>query len=197
MSPLDIAQFLGNLGEFFGAIAVVATLFYVARELRQNTASVQAGAYQTWVGANLDLNLATTDPHMTGTIHNGLLDPKSLDPDSHLRFSFWVLSVFQAVQATDYMYRMDAVDRVLWECEMRRAASMLDAPGVKQWWEAGGRSLLAPTFVEAVEAFESRSSMVAWDPEQGFVPFTEHHGRAPSLAADEREGETGEPDARS
>jgi hypothetical protein len=31
------AQLLGNYGEFFGAIAVVATLFYLAVQIKQNT----------------------------------------------------------------------------------------------------------------------------------------------------------------
>ena len=48
---------LGALGEFVGSIAVVITLIYLALQLKQNTSSVRANAYQGWVAANLDLNL--------------------------------------------------------------------------------------------------------------------------------------------
>ena len=37
MDLMSTAQLLGNFGEFFGAIAVVVTLIYLAGQLRQNT----------------------------------------------------------------------------------------------------------------------------------------------------------------
>ena len=74
MSPLEIAQFLGSIGEFVGAIAVVVTLIYVARQLKQNTASVGASAYQMWVGANLDLNISTADQGMSKVVARGIYD---------------------------------------------------------------------------------------------------------------------------
>ena len=39
MNLMDTAQLLGNFGEFVGAIAVVATLGYLAVQIRQNTRS--------------------------------------------------------------------------------------------------------------------------------------------------------------
>ncbi len=37
MNLMDTAQLLGNFGEFFGAIAVVATLAYLAVQIKQCT----------------------------------------------------------------------------------------------------------------------------------------------------------------
>ena len=37
MSVLDVSQILGGFGEFFGAIAVVATLVYLSVQVRQNS----------------------------------------------------------------------------------------------------------------------------------------------------------------
>ena len=39
MDLMSTAQLLGNVGEFFGAIAVVGTLAYPAIQVRQNTAA--------------------------------------------------------------------------------------------------------------------------------------------------------------
>ena len=39
MDHQAFAQLLGNYGEFFGAIGVVATLVYLAAQIRQNTKS--------------------------------------------------------------------------------------------------------------------------------------------------------------
>ncbi len=48
---METIQMLWSLGEFVGAIAVVATLIYLAIQLRQNTTSVKASAFQAWLGA--------------------------------------------------------------------------------------------------------------------------------------------------
>jgi hypothetical protein len=42
------AQLLGNFGEFFGAIAVVVTLVYLAGQLRQNTNALRSASHEHW-----------------------------------------------------------------------------------------------------------------------------------------------------
>ena len=42
------AQLLGNFGEFFGAIAVVTTLAYLAVQIRQNTNALRSASYEHW-----------------------------------------------------------------------------------------------------------------------------------------------------
>ena len=45
MTVIELSQVLGNFGEFFGAIAVVVTLIYLAIQLRQNTKGIRAQSY--------------------------------------------------------------------------------------------------------------------------------------------------------
>ena len=47
MTLMETSQLLGNMGEFVGAIAVVATLLYLAIQLRNSTIQARASAYQT------------------------------------------------------------------------------------------------------------------------------------------------------
>ena len=42
MSLMEMAQLLGNFGEFIGAIAVVATLVYLAIQVRHSKSAVDA-----------------------------------------------------------------------------------------------------------------------------------------------------------
>ena len=44
MDLMSTAQLLGNFGEFFGAIAVVATLMYLTVQVRQNTTMLRSQA---------------------------------------------------------------------------------------------------------------------------------------------------------
>ncbi len=46
MTLMETSQLLGNLGEFVGAIAVVATLLYLATQVRNSTIQARASAYQ-------------------------------------------------------------------------------------------------------------------------------------------------------
>ena len=80
---------LGNLGEFVAAIAVVVSIFYLAVQMRQNTATVEAAAYQTWLTAKQELYSFTRDPHFSQIVGPALADSRSLteehstDGDSH------------------------------------------------------------------------------------------------------------------
>ena len=46
MTLMDVAQLLGGFGEFVGAIAVVATLLYLAIQVKNSTIQARASAYQ-------------------------------------------------------------------------------------------------------------------------------------------------------
>ena len=71
-------------------------------------------------------------------------------------------------QSTDYLYRSGALDRELWEAEMNRASLLLSLPGVRQWWEAGGRTQLTPRFVEFLESIQSDMTAWSWDKDRGY-----------------------------
>ena len=75
----------------------------------------------------------------------------------------------QMAQSTDYLYRSGSLDRELWEAEMSRAAGILAAPGVRQWWDAGGRTQLTPRFAKLLETTQSTIEYWNWDSEHGFI----------------------------
>ena len=54
MNHQAFAQLLGNYGEFVGAIAVVATLIYLATQIRQNNELLRSGSRQTLVSNEPD-----------------------------------------------------------------------------------------------------------------------------------------------
>ena len=47
MDHVTFAQLLGNYGEFVGAIAVVATLFYLALQVRHSSEATEANTRAT------------------------------------------------------------------------------------------------------------------------------------------------------
>jgi len=65
MSFIDIAQILGNLGEFVGAIVIIATLIYLAMQVRQNSEMIRVNAIAT--NLQLSSSMVTT---ITGSREN-------------------------------------------------------------------------------------------------------------------------------
>ncbi len=179
MSTLEFSQLLGNYGEFIGAIAIVVTVIYLAVQLKQYSASVRASACQAWVAANVDINVAMSNPAQSEMIGKGDIDPTNLTDESFAGFLMIHMAMMQMAQSTDYLYRSGSLDRELWEAEMNRAAGILAFPGVRQMWDAGAKTQLTPSFVRLLESTQSNITRVYWDSERGFYPLTESRSEEP------------------
>ena len=153
---------VGNLG-------ILAGLILVAVEINQNTTSVRGAAYQTWVASNLEINNATLNSDFAGPLHAGMYDSANLSAETQLPFALWHLGFFQMIQATDYLYRSGSIDEALWASEIDRGAIHLRLPGVRQWWDSGGKSLLTPEFVKLIESTEPPHAGWSWKEGIGFV----------------------------
>lgn len=149
-------------------IGVVAGIIFLAFELQQNNKQLELQSYQSWVAANLEINAALTDPALSEIMALGHLNSTNLSNESFIAYAMLNMSVIQMAQSTDYLYRAGSLDKELWEAEMNRAAGILAFPGVRQWWEAGGRTQLTPGFVEFLESIESNIDTWSWDKDRGF-----------------------------
>ena len=96
MDHQTFAQLLGNYGEFVGAIAVVVTLVYLARQIRQNTDATRATLD---CAIRSDFNrlheLVMTNPNALDLV-NRLGDP-SIDYQAKA-FANWYLNRFSNVE---------------------------------------------------------------------------------------------------
>jgi len=171
MDHQAFAQLLGNYGEFAGAIVVFVTLIYLVRQVSQNSKSVSASAYQTWVASNMSLN--EIDSELAAAIAVGMYDSSKLTQDNFMQFATWHYGFVQMAQATDYLYQMGSIDRDLWLAEMNRTRIHLDLAGVKQWWNAGGRTQFPADFVARLESTVSDATRWAWEENKGFVAESE------------------------
>jgi hypothetical protein len=160
---------LAYVAEIAAAIAVVVTLVYVAAQVKLNTQSNNASAYQLWLASNLQVNAAASDESMSKTIASGHEDSANLSKDDFIKFALWQMSFFQHVQAIDYLYRTGSLDHALWRSEVDRAALHLTLPGVRQWWDAGGKTQLTAAFVELIESTSYTSQAWNWEEGRGFV----------------------------
>lgn len=96
MSLMDTAQLLGNLGEFFGAVVIVATLIYLAMQVRQNTIAMRTRAEQEYAQHILDFyHPIALDRQTAEWWAKGAEDFSALDSIDQQRLMLWEISGFR------------------------------------------------------------------------------------------------------
>lgn len=76
-------QDLGNLGELIEALATVATIGYLAMQVRQNTRALRSSTFQN-IGQQMahDVEPLATSPDLAALLVQGMADLQSLSPSS-------------------------------------------------------------------------------------------------------------------
>ena len=118
-------------------------------------------------------------------ILKGNSDPTELTEENASGYAMLHLAMLQMTQSVDYLYRSGSMDRDLWEAEMNRMAGLLSSPGLRQLWDAGIKTQLAPSFVQRLESTRSHIAYVNWDSARGYFhdeeisPKGEPHSPSP------------------
>ena len=123
-------QDLGSVGELIAAIATVATLIYLAAQIRQNTSTVATSTYESVFKGFNELNLSiASDPDLSRILDSGLLDPTSLDKDEEVRFVLIMGSFSNHYLKLLRLKERGAFPADEWETYAREAAQIYRMPG--------------------------------------------------------------------
>ena len=138
-------QDLGSLGELIAAIATVATLIYLALQIRQNTRALRHAAERairedanSW-RANL-----IQHPEVAELYRNGLVDPDALDSVGRLRFRMLLDALFATWQ---YIFR---AEHQFGESNEPHVRGTLAQPGGARYW-AEERARFDAAFVQYID----------------------------------------------
>ncbi len=145
-------QAIGAVGEVLGALGVIATLGYLAVQIRQNTRSVRASSYHAVV-TNLS-NLAAAmgrDAPVTDLFVRGQSDLQALNPTEQRQFALLVTSVFRSFEDIFYQFNQNMFDDVVWVGWKHRITRYFWQPGVQAWWPTW-RDDCHPDFKEFLES---------------------------------------------
>lgn len=130
-------QDLGNLGEFVGAIAVVVSLVYLAAQIRQNTDSNKASAYEHVALSALDLNARLAqEEDLNRLFSSGVRDPGALSPQDRIRLTFVLYALFGNFEFIFLQHERSLIEPDAWERWSRTIAWYIAQPGVRSWWDA-------------------------------------------------------------
>ena len=152
MDHQSFAQLLGNYGEFFGAIAVVVTLVYLAGQLRQNTNALKSASYQHWneiSGAFTDFYAAYAQ-ELTEIEECDSLD--QLTPEQMKIYSALAAKTFNQAEAAYLQHRAGTLDVDVFETRIASFRNFVEPnPLLQQMWHLGF-AVRASDFVEYVES---------------------------------------------
>jgi len=128
---------VGATGEWAGAFAVVVTLFYLARQIRQNTNAMRQQGHSSILTRRQELfTHFFDDPEFIQLWSKGAAG-QPLDPIEAQRFTSFCVTFMTHAQDAYLQYKAGVKDRSIWEAELRLASPTLTQPGFRNWWEHG------------------------------------------------------------
>ena len=142
-------ELLGGVSGIIAAIGVIATLLYLARQIHQNTKSVQSSNFGTWIDATNALHPLLMQS--TDFLEDALNDSRELTPSEWWSFHFGAVQAFYAWEAVFLFHKNGTVDDEYFESRMRTVQRTLrDRPGYKKWWNDWAVDLYDRRFVDYV-----------------------------------------------
>ena len=129
-------QDLGNIGEFVGALGVVVSLVYLARQLIHNTASVRAQSYNSMVENSIRLlEHAFRDSEFADFLARAERDPDSLSEAERVRWDAYMTAVFRHFGNMQYAHRVGTLDRQMWESYRATLKDDISTPSWAAWFQ--------------------------------------------------------------
>ena len=144
-------QDLGNLGEFIGALGVVVSLVYLARQMSQNTVSVRAASFNSMVQNSIRLTEHSfRDPEFAAFLAKSERDPTELSEAEQVRWDSYMTAVYRHFGNLQYSHRMGTLDRQMWEAYRATLKHHLRAPSWAAWFDQN-RHLFSRALGEQVD----------------------------------------------
>ncbi len=127
-------QAIGAGAEALGAILVVASLLFVAMELRRNTNESRRHSMEDATSHRNDfIRLIATDPDMAGVVGRGLTGT-GLNAHQWFRFNLFLYAIFVEFEFNQRKFESGDIDADLWDAWLDAYRWWLQFPGVRKWW---------------------------------------------------------------
>jgi len=141
----------GAVGEILGAASVVATLFYLARQVKQATSVSQAAARQAISQMNVDSWAASLDPHVLAQAATKATTGEKLTPEELGNYVRRILMRMRFVENAHYQYKEGLLDAGEWNGDVNLIKFLVGpiSPAHEAWPRAA--DAYSPRFVEEVE----------------------------------------------
>ena len=140
---------LGNLGDFIGGIAVIATLLYLAMQVRQNTRSLRSAALDSNAIHFADRQMAIAqDPDLADLVERGAADYHALQGVEKRRYRAYMLGHLKQIESGFFKHEERLLPHSQWEGQRAGLVYSFGRPGWQQCWQE-----INPVFSEEFRKF--------------------------------------------
>jgi hypothetical protein len=142
---------IGAVAELLGAIGVIASLWYLAQQIRHNTRSVRAASYQSWFASYDSFsNLLLGNADFDALLHRAASSADGLTPDERRRFLGVLRRGFRQFESLYYQHREGMIDPELFESWLSIYERSAQGPLFEEFWSAD-QSIFSAAFREFVD----------------------------------------------
>lgn len=130
MDHQALAQLLGNYGEFFGSIAVLATLGYLIVQIRQNTRSTNSNNnHNVMMAFNSFNETLFASPDLARIYYEGLVSPDRLGSHERHQFVHMIACLLNIYRNLYYQFVEGTFPEQQWLVQAREAKQLITTPG--------------------------------------------------------------------
>jgi hypothetical protein len=177
---------VGALGELIAAIATVATLFYLATQIRQSTGVARAASQQALLDTFAEITAELyRNRDLARLVGSGLMSFEALDDSDKTIFTLVLSRYVTNVEKGILLHGAGLIDQETFDGVAAALVASVRAPGGAQWWSTVATKVSSPLVVEYIDAkiAESAIDSVAWN--ESF-PFWARWGQGSDRSGDRR-----------
>ena len=144
-------QDLGSLGELLAAIATIATLIYLARQIHQNTNQLMGEAIIEINSAERQLvDQLRADESLVNAFVNALNDWSSVSIQDQARVHLYLHPYARWCETCWMLWKRGALDETTYESRKAMTVLILKPSGAREWWNHV-KMVYDPRFVAAID----------------------------------------------
>ena len=150
-------QATGAIAELAGALGVIASLLYLAIQIRQSSRASKAEAVQAVQQSMIDISLAiASDPSWAKIFERAEDSYLNLSREDKTRLGWLWFAVMRGTETLYHHYLRGNADWSMWESHEGAVVNNLHNPGFREWW----RNVGYPFTREFTEFVDSKLRLV-------------------------------------
>ncbi len=150
---------IGAIAELLGAIGVIGSLVYLAKQIRANSENVKQNTNALISDRDVSSNESVLalyrslyeNPEMAALMMKGHASPDTLDAVERYRYNLAIGANFESHQTFFVQHNKGAVSDELWRFYSSAVGRFCQVPGVVDWWRRNG-SNFDQEFADYIEA---------------------------------------------
>lgn len=148
---------LSSLSQVVGALAVIFSLLYLSRQIRQNTHAIRSANATTLQTEFRGLaRTLYTNPETGSIVLAGMAAKPGLSPGEQLAAHAWFFDILKMAELGYFHYRNGDLDPDLWNASLRFYRTWFDSPGMRAYWQVR-RPVFVPDFQRAMDEWLAAS----------------------------------------